>query len=428
MVKPYLRTPRVIWSVLPLLAVVLLGGCSGHRQTQEVCFQRTSSGQFAEALTILEKSPLAQNKRNRLLYLMEKGTLLRLQGKYPESNEVFEEADLLVEELFTRSLSAEGFSFLSSDNVIPYAGEDYESAHLNYLKALNYLDRGDLEAALVESRRVDEKLNYYTDSHDGRNVYREDAFLRLLTGLIYEAEGDSNNAFIAYRKSLESYRAYREKYGVEVPELLWGRLLTAARRTGFTEEYDLYLRQAKEAGAEPELGGPVAAIVVNVDFVPIKHEVAAFFPTNEGFPVKLVLPEFRDRPRSGISPELLVNGGGTLLELTQNLSEVARQSLEDKKGRLLAKMITRAVAKQLAAKKAEKELGALAGFTAQMAALLTERADLRSWTTLPREVRLAIVPLEPGAHTVNLRYRDCRESRTIEVADQDLVFATFHVF
>lgn len=423
-----LRTPRLLRAVPSLLVLVLLGGCSGYRQTLEVCFQRTSSGRFAEALAILEKSPLAENKRNRLLYLMEKGTLLRLQGEYPESNEVFEEADLLVEELFTRSLSAEGFSFLTSDNVIPYAGEDYESAYLNYLKALNYLDRGDLEEALVESRRVDEKLNYYSDSYGGKNVYREDAFLRLLTGLIYEAEGDSNNAFIAYRKSLESYRAYREKYGVAAPELLWGRLLTAARRTGFTKEYEFYLQEARDAGVEPELGGPVVAIVVNVDFIPAKHEVAAFFPTDQGFPVKLALPEFRDRPRSGISPELLVDGRRAVLEQTQNLSAVARQSLEDKKGRILAKMIARAVAKQLAADTAERELGALAGFTAKMAALLTEQADLRSWTTLPGEVRLAVVPLAPGAHTVNLNYRDCRESRTVEVANQDLVFTTFRVY
>lgn len=428
MVKQYLRTPPLLRAVLSLLVLVLLGGCSGYRHTLEVCFQRTSSGRYAEAFAILEKSPLAGNKRNRLLYLMEKGTLLRLQGEYLKSNEVFEEADLLVEELFTRSLSAEGFSFLTSDNVIPYAGEDYESAYLNYLKALNYLDHGDLEEALVESRRVDEKLNYYSDSYGGKNVYREDAFLRLLTGLIYEAEGDSNNAFIAYRKSLESYRAYRKKYGVEVPGLLWGRLLTAAHRTGFTKEYDFYLQEARDAGVEPELGGPVVAIVVNVGFIPVKHEVAAFFPTDQEFPVKLTLPEFRDRSRSDISPQLLVDGRRAALEQTQNLSAVARQSLEDKKGRIIAKMIARAVAKQLVAKKAEKELGALAGFTAQMAALLTEQADLRSWTTLPGEVRLAVVPLPPGAHTVNLNYRDCRESRTIEVPNQDLVFATFRVY
>ncbi len=311
--------------------------------------------------------------------------------------------------------------------MVPYTGEDYEAAYLNYFKALNYLDLNDLEGALVECRRVDEKLNYYSDSYGGKNVYREDAFLRLLTGLIYEAEGDSNNAFIAYRKSLEAYRGYREKYGVEVPALLWGRLLTAARRTGFDEQYRTLRAEALAAGVEPEEGGPVAAVILNDGLIPVKREAAMIFPTEHGA-VKLALPAFA--PPAPLPPaDVLLDGGREIAtERTQDLAAVARQSLEDKKGRMLAKMIARAVAKQVAARKAEKELGSLAGLTAQIGALLTEQADLRSWTFLPDEIRLAVVPLPPGAHTVTLNGRGCRESRSLDGNGRPVAFAIFRDF
>ncbi len=421
--------PFICRFLLALTAGVLcaaLVGCAGYQRDLETSLRQARSGQYAAALTSLEESSLAGSGRNRLLYLLEKGSLLQLSGEYRRSNEVFEEADRLMEELFTRSLSAEGLSFISNDYIIPYVGEDYESAYLSYLKALNYLALNDLEGALVECRRVDEKLNYYNDQYGGKNVYKEDAFLRLLTGLIYEAEGDSNNAFIAYRKSLEAYRSYRDKYGVAVPRLLWGRLLTAAKRTGFLDEYRSWREEARAAGVEPEEGGPVAAVIVNAGRIPVKREEAVVLPTPQGFPVKLALPGFVERSPAAVPLDLRIDGQCSVsAERAQDLAAVARQSLEDKRGRVLAKMIARAVAKELAARKAEKEFGPLAGFTAKVGALLTEQADLRSWSFLPGEIRLAVIPLSPGKHTVTMNGGACR---LLEIAEKDLVFVDFRVF
>jgi len=38
--------------------------------------------------------------------------------------------------------------------------------------------------------------------YEGKNKYREDAFIRYVTGVLYESRGGINDAFIAYRKSL----------------------------------------------------------------------------------------------------------------------------------------------------------------------------------------------------------------------------------
>ncbi len=405
------RLPLVI-----VLSCLLLAGCAGHRRLMEDSYQHALVGNYQGALADLERSSLARSKNNRLLFLMEKGVLLHLAGEFRQSNEVLEEADRLAEELFTRSLSAETMSFLSSDTIIPYAGEDYESVYINYYKARNYLALGDLAAARVESRKVDEKLNYFTDSYQGRNVYKESAFLRLLTGLIYEAENDPNNAFIAYRNSLEAYRAYQQKYQIAVPVQLWGRLLASARAIGFTDEYERFRQEAQRAGVHPDEAETLVAVIIDVDFVPVKREEFALFPSPQGFPVKLALPVFEDRPRRPGKVLVSLNGAEwKAAERFEDVGAIARQSLEDKKGRVLAKMIARAVSKQMAARRAEKELGPLAGLVAQVAAVATENADVRSWTMLPAQVQVVLLPVDPGRHTVAISRGNHHETHEIEV-------------
>lgn len=419
------RRPAVRTGVLLAFGLLFLltAGCGGYRPAQEACYLLAKARNHDRALTVLDRSPLAKNRRNRLLYLMEKGLLLHLKGDYPESNRTLEEADLLAEEFFTRSLSAEGLSFMTNDLVLPYAGEDFESVYINYYKTLNYVGLGELAEAAVESRRIDEKLGWFDASHDGRNRFREDAFLRLLTGLVFEAQGDHNNAFIAYRKSLEAYRAYEGKYGAAVPGLLWGRLAVSARRAGLLEEHDHYLRTARRNGMEPREEETLVAVIVGNGAIPVKEEVFALFPTPQGFPVKLAVPEFVDRPGGVAAVEASLDGETWLrAEQVQNLAAVARQSLADKKGRVLAKAAARAVAKQLAARQAEKELGPLAGLTAQVAALLTERADLRSWSTLPREILLVLVPAEPGCQRVQVRLGSVIETYEAEVLPGSIAF------
>jgi uncharacterized protein len=406
--------------VLLICLLLLPAGCANFQRSLDASYREARAQNYEQALARLENSPLAGSKNNRLLYLMERGVLLHLAQQFRESNDALEEADRLAEELFTRSLSAESLSFVSSDRLIPYAGEDYESAYIHYYKARNYLALEELNSARVEARKIDEKLNRLADLHEGRNVFRESAFLRLLTGFIYEAIGDWNDAYIAYYKSLGHYREYEKKYGVGIPAVLWGRLLLAAHHTGFKEEYDSHLADARAAGLDPVVAEGMIAVIIDHGFIAVKREVFLVFPTPQGFPVKLALPEFQSRAAPAAEPvEVSMDGLAWIpAERVEDVGAIARQSLEDKKGRVVAKMITRAVAKQLAARKAEKELGPAAGLLAQVTALVTEQADLRSWTMLPEQVLMAVIPAEPGRHHVEIRQGQRVESHAVEIGEQ----------
>lgn len=417
-------------TILLGLLLALLGGCAAPFDAIQGCGAAARYVANPELLLQLERSGLASRPRDRLLYLMEKGMLLHLQGAWQQSNAVLEEADRLADDLFTRSISAAALSLVINEQVLDYVGEDYELAYLNYVKALNYLALGDLDGARVECRRVDERLNYLHDSYGGRSVFKESALLRLLSGLIYEAKGEWNDAFIAYRKSLDAYQAARDSYRVPVPRLLWGRLLLAARRSGLADEYRQYVEEARQRGIVADEAQTLVAVIVGNGLVPVRREGALIVPAPQGGLLKIAWPRFEPAGCDHVPPWLSVDD--ILLpeaELVESVEAIARQSLEDKKGRTIGKLAARAVSKQILAAQVEQQFDSpLAGLIAQLAALFTENADLRGWTSLPGEVRIALQPVDPGEHVVSVGKGEQEQHVTVQVEAGSIGFAIARVF
>ena len=378
------------------ITVGLLAGCAGARTIQDKSYALSRNGQPVAAIDYLDASRLARDSGDRLLYLMERGTLLHLQAAYEQSNVDFEAADRLTEVLYTKSISAGALSFLINDGVIAYAGSDYESVYLNYYKALNYLALGDLEEAGVEARRVDEKLRYFSDLYAGKTVFREDGFLRLLTGLIYQAQGDDNNAFIAYRLAWNSFQANFDAYGVPLPEILWSLLVTSAERASLLRERDEFRELAKARGVELTQLNTFAVVLINNGSIPVKRERMALFPSGRGFPIKLALPEFVSRGGGVTSVTTSVKGVLFRSEPVENLERIAFKSLEDEIARVLLKAIARAVVKETTARQLDGDGNNPAGLLLRVFNMITEQADLRSWVGLPREIQLLIAPVAPG--------------------------------
>ena len=59
-----------------------------------------------------------------------------------------------MEELYTRSITAEAGAMLTNDNLLPYEGEDFEKVMVNVVGALNHVYLQQWDDALVEARRL----------------------------------------------------------------------------------------------------------------------------------------------------------------------------------------------------------------------------------------------------------------------------------
>jgi hypothetical protein len=411
--------------VLALAALLSLACAIYLRQVKEAR-RFLAQGRYEQALEALEK----RQKKGSLLYLMEKGLILHYAGQHEESNRLLEEAELLMEDLYTKSLTAELASLLTSDRILPYAGEDFESVMLNYYKALNYLFLGLEDDALVECRRVDEKLQLYLDSRGGDHHYRTDAFMEALTGAIYEGAAEINDAFISYRRAEEGFARYQELYGVAAPYWLGQALLRTSHTLRFIEEFERYRAEYGDELAEHGSGGGRIVFLFESGFIPHIEEttielpifgdddpsdVITFAPVLAGrhdvvvasrrkvdYWLKVALPRYAAVPPSGVRARLTCQGHEEphveRAVKIQDLSALARRTLEADYHKVLLKSIARALAKYLASKGIEKEAGETAGWIADMVGVATESADTRSWLTLPREIHVAVVRVPSGEY------------------------------
>ena len=190
------------------LVCVWLSACAPKLDHYEQLDQYIYQQDYDSALKLMDESKESYKERNAALYYMEQGLLAHFAGHYAKSNQSLLKAEAILDELYTRSVSKQAASFVINDNTIPYRGEDFEDAMVNLFLALNYAGQGLMEDALVEARQVDNELNIINSRYDdaSKNVYSEDAFIRFLMGVLYEANDEINDAFISYRKAEEIYR------------------------------------------------------------------------------------------------------------------------------------------------------------------------------------------------------------------------------
>ena len=102
---------------------------------------------------------------------------------------------------------------------------------------------------------------------------------------------------------------------------------------------------------------------------------------------------------------LSVAGKTVTTQVVEDISAVAFADLEDRMPAITARSLARVIAK----KKMEDNAGRdnpLAGALLNVAAVLTEEADTRSWNTLPNNIQLARLPLAPGTYSLEIELLD----------------------
>ncbi|MBI3597459.1 MAG: hypothetical protein HY203_09930 [Nitrospirae bacterium] len=413
--------------------LMVLSGCGPPVQHYVQVDNLQSRQQFAEADAVIVKHKAEYGERNAVLYDFDRGMMLHLAGQYAESNQVLAQAEDRIDQLYTKSVSAESGAMLTNDNTLPYEGEDFEKVMINVIQALNYVYLGEWDETLVEARKVDHKLNLFNDKYEKKNVYKQDALAQYLSGILYEAKGELNDAFISYRKAYEAYGDYRKNYGTPMPTPLPADLLRVTAALSFTEEHQDYLKQFPDTRwmTEKELQGQSELVFISyTGRSPIKEDffITAPIPDGKGgtYILRVALPKFVPLPdKVGTAEVHLIPAdgeaasGGAISQrvfLAEDITAIAKKNLEDRIARITAKAIARATAKYLASRAIRKEVAkkrgddSLAGFLADVGtniySLASEQSDKRSWRTLPDRIQLARVVVLPGSYTVAVEYYD----------------------
>jgi hypothetical protein len=399
------------------------------------------SGSYEAALQrFREESPIDSSGKDRLLFLMEKGNLMRLAGRYEAAEELLLEADLLSDVQRGTSVGEEAGALLTSDASRPFRGADYESVFINYCLASCFAAQGRVEDALVECRRLTEKLNVFNQSYKKDNRYRDDALARYLTGALYEASGDLDDALVAYRNSL---RVYEEGYyDTPTPDQVVSDVQRLCLFLGFLDLYEEYGSAFPEVRFDPQDvpdGGADLVIVVEEGLIPPKRSREyTSFGRHRIYRVSLpAIPRTPMPPRSfRVRAE---SGHAASCWLAENVAAIARKNLEDHAardiaravGRFMVKGIVSGVGEEIVEELSGEEDGVWSEATGTLLSIVgaaTEQADLRAWSTLPRRIYVARLSLPPGDHVVRVTESGRAVSDSIRVDlernEVRVVFAT----
>ena len=108
--------------------------------------------------------------------------------------------------------------------------------------------------------------------------------------------------------------------------------------------------------------------------------------------------------------------------LIQDLSAITVRDFEEQKPTIMVRMVARGLLKEAAVTAGEaageRAGGGVGGFLARVglraAVTATERADTRSWSTLPAELQLARFRLPAGRHLLRISYDGWNGRRELE--------------
>jgi hypothetical protein len=388
-------------ALLGLLSLAaLLGGCATYSDWVGRMEADISHGKPDMALQVLEKHA---SSKDEVLYLLNKAMLQRMAGDFAASNGSFETAKALIDRLSAISVSEQGGALAINDMMRSYTGDYYERVLVHVFEALNYLELNQPDQARVEALQLDVILK----THGDKSNY-EDAFARYLTGMIYEDLGEWDDAMIAYRQAYDAYRRYPEQLHMPVPQQLKYDLIRLADKTGLKDEAKRY-REKFDIAAVNQISEKDGELVfiLNTGLAPIKRSIEVRAFTASGQLVTVAMPAYESRRATVTAARVQVDGiaAATDTDMMEDVDTVAVNALDNQKPALLARAIARAVLKTQASKQADSRNDAL-GFVVNLAGAITDRADTRSWSTLPNEICVARLPLPAGRHQVQVELLD----------------------
>lgn len=459
-------------------------GCASYTDHIREAQRAIIAGQPEMAVEILndrldvdrpEEVP-ASLKKNNVLLLLERATLLQGLGRYDLAARDMSAVDQRLEWLdIDRTDSAQLARYLYSDSSAGYQAPAYERLMLNTLNMINFLALGQLEGARVEARRFELMENFFLEERD-RTVMPE------LIGLGYYLGGASFEASRDYDMAVRHYsRAWSA--GVR-PGDVRHRLIDLIRLTGYKGRdlsesnraaFQELLYEADRRGAMNRTDyrrthqvGDTLIIVQSglvpyrqAERIPIGQAVVYSRSSRTGHSMSVVQynevhhlsargllkwVNFPTLTSSGLPSrrrvELAVGSDSIPPGQTVGVSEQVMRSWHEMAGSLMASAITRLITRVVAGEASRavtdivaKNQGATAatagalGWVAAMAVEGTMAAadtpDTRSWTTLPAQITLTRIKLDEGLHLLEASINGQEDRQTVGVFEDRFTVVNF---
>ena len=453
---------------LLILIFFIFTSCAGLQNYYSKLEKYMINENYNKAQKLVTDSKNIYGNKNEFLYYADLGLLYHLSNKYQQSNANFEIAKKIYEENYTKSISLGVFSLFANDNVVPYYGHYYEIAYVNIFCALNYILQGQDKEAVVEAKQIDNLFKKINADTFGKTFYNDDPFIRYFMGLVYENAGYYNDALISYKLALRNYdksiyskETFKNKnncgYNLPVPTDLIQSLYDLYIYLGFSQEasnlkekFNIHFKEKTQNygeliivnynGLSPkkvdniiELSFYKAWPYFNSTKISSKEQEQAEkvrAAVQAGFSddyIKIAFPKYeryQNKISSFIVEEKIFEENNKTKTFKQNIgySYVAGDigtllinALQDENLAIYSKTIARAVGRYVLSKvvveqvnqqesKSNNTLSFLTNSILNIANSMLEKADTRSWKTLPETINMSKIFLPEGHHNLTIKY------------------------
>ncbi len=413
------------------------------------------SGKYDSAVSTLKEIYNESGDKDKLLYLLEAGTIFHTKADYKKSEDVFLQADGIASAAQT-SASGTVASYVVNDNTTNYTGESFEFVMIKFYLALNRLFMGDPESARRYFRKVEyeQKSMKLTDEQFAQNLAA-----RFIDAINSEALGYYNETRVQLN-NLSKYIGESEvgvhRYILAVMENDSGDIYKYNKYSNDVPAYNASLEKVKlsrdmgqiviinEAGksARKVSRGKVSespdlksAFKVSLQTSLSANPDAAGISTTALFgAISLAenpIPKY-DKPEGNVAESeraIVINGkevGSTrkytdysqmaISNFNANYTSMVTRNVTSMAVKVVGAVVTAKVARDAMQKAIERQkknlgvgaslisaaVGLGAGFVTGAVAGSLTKPDLRSWSLLPSNFQVGRLFLEPGNYSLSL--------------------------
>jgi hypothetical protein len=424
-----------------LLTAFLLASCANKSMTRYETLAPTleKKGFDATIAEVKDQKEDLYGSNSEFLYYYDLGVLHHYNRNFDESIKNFAKAEKIYEDLYTKSVTNEAAALLTNDNVRPYRARPFELLTLYQLQILNYLAKADLDGALVEVKRSQIAMNaLYQKDQDKVN---DNGFLRYLSALVYDLDGEKDDAAISYYKAIKAYDESKMGVPKEVFEFVTESLRRMDREDDIRALNKPELASTPKATAVQELGQEII-VIGYAGHSPILGEmylsgtfisggvmnlyykdgetgnrtsftlVAPIVPGagSETFHIGFALPEVRDHHSRVSKFEVSLDGKTRIKpEKVMAVDDELKRNMEDEKTSTITRTAIRVITRTIAAQKAKQATNTgngifdlIKNIGVDVAQGQLEQADLRVGLFLPNSFYMTRMPVEPGSHSVSV--------------------------
>lgn len=374
------RTPGLV-----VLMAWVVSGCAFQQMELnqiQADYQRLGPGRSLSAYE--NRSP---SSRDRPQYLLNLGTLQLLQGNHAQSITTLQQAKIALEQSQAISVTENMTALTLNETLRSFGGSSTEQVMIQGVQILNYLLGGNLHGARVEVLQADTLMNRL-ESEDQRGQL---ASVRFLGGLVFELNNEPENALIDYRKALQLI----DKRNRSVPKALQIGLLRMTLSVGLMDEHQRFLQRFSDVEFRRRAGAGELILFYWQGVAPLKRQgfISVYSPELQ-HNLSLAMPYYEESRGSPTGLRMVAADQSLQTQVLEDFDPLLRDDLEALKAKLLATNLARMVAKHQAVRQGNKENNAL-GALLNLASILTEAADTRSWNLLPRSLQVArlVVPV-----------------------------------